>query len=379
MNNQGTAGIFIESGRMSALIQASLLSLGFSPLILCDHEDSGSDHSASQFTMCELIVADEAKAHAVRGAISHKLIEDPQLPPALIVLRDVGVPEDPATDLNFDGIIQLPFTSEEVPLRLRDIVHAHRALMRRCRPLLDELSLSRGVMRSVTNGITIGDATLPDLPLVYINAAFEKMTGYTFDEVRGRNCRFLQAQETQQPGLTAVRGAIREQRDTMTVLRNYRKDGTPFWNELHFSLLRDSQGRLTHFVGIQNDVTLRVEFEQRLSFLAHHDSLTGLANRELLFERLRQAVMRSSRHNTSVALLFLDLDNFKHVNDAFGHDTGDMLLRIVAERLQGQVRDCDTGTDPSPRGTDQRDNRHSRTGIPLLRQRRLLALSAGWE
>ena len=344
MTNQGTAGIFVESGKTSALIEASLLSLGFLPLTLRDQEQTGPDQSANPFAMCELIVADEARADAVRSAIPHSLIENPRLPPALIVLRDAGAPEDAVTDLNFDGILQLPFTSEEVTLSMRDIVHAHRSLMRRCVPLLDELSLSRGVMRSVTNGITIADATLPDLPLIYINPAFEKMTGYTFGEVRGRNCRFLQGQETQQSGLTAVRDAIREQRDTMTVLRNYRKDGTPFWNELYFSPLRDSQGRLTHFVGIQNDVTLRVEFEQRLSFLAHHDSLTGLSNRELLFERLRQAVLRSSRQNTSVALLFFDLDNFKHVNDVFGHDAGDMLLRIVAERLQEQVRVCDTVT-----------------------------------
>jgi diguanylate cyclase (GGDEF)-like protein/PAS domain S-box-containing protein len=344
MTNQRTAGIFVESDRTSAVIGASLRSLGFLPLTLRDHEQSGSDHSANQVTICELIIADEARADAVRSTIPHDLIENSRLSPALIVLRDAGDPEDPVTDLNFDGIIQLPFTSEEVTRRLRDIVQAHHSLKRRCLPWLDELSLLQGVMRSVTNGITIADAALPDLPLIYINPAFEKMTGYTFDEVRGRNCRFLQAQERQQPGLTAIRDAIREQRDTMTVLRNYRKDGTPFWNELYFSPLRDSCGRLTHFVGIQSDVTLRVEIEQRLSFLAHHDSLTGLTNRELLFERLRQAVLRSSRHNTSVALLFFDLDNFKHVNDFFGHDVGDVLLRIVAERLQGQVRNCDTVT-----------------------------------
>jgi hypothetical protein len=175
MTNQGTAGIVVESGKTSALIEASLLSLGFLPLTLRDPEQSGPDHSgANQFAMCELIIAEEARADAVRSAIPHSLIENPRLPPALIVLRDAGAPEDAVTDLNFDGILQLPFTSEEVTLRLRDIVHAHRSLIRRCLPLLDELSLSRGVMRSVTNGITIADATLPDLPLIYINPAFRR-------------------------------------------------------------------------------------------------------------------------------------------------------------------------------------------------------------
>src|ERR1700731_1352655 len=94
MINQGTAGIFVESGRTSALIEASLLSLGFSPLKLRDHEQSEADHSANQVTLCELIVADEARADAVRNATPHNLMENPRWPPVLGVLRDAGAPED---------------------------------------------------------------------------------------------------------------------------------------------------------------------------------------------------------------------------------------------------------------------------------------------
>jgi PAS domain S-box-containing protein len=123
--------------------------------------------------------------------------------------------------------------------------------------------LDRAVAAS-SNGIVITDPKLPDNPIVYVNPAFEKISGYATDEVRGRNCRFLQADDRDQSALDELRVALREKRECRVVLRNYRKDGTPFWNELYVSPVHDEDGRLTNFVGVQNDISERRRIEEVL-------------------------------------------------------------------------------------------------------------------
>ena len=123
--------------------------------------------------------------------------------------------------------------------------------------------LDRAVAAS-SNGIVITDPKVPDNPIVYVNPAFEKISGYAADEVRGYNCRFLQADDRDQSSLEELRVALREERECRVVLRNYRKDGTPFWNELYVSPVHDEEGRLTNFVGVQNDITERRGIEEVL-------------------------------------------------------------------------------------------------------------------
>jgi diguanylate cyclase (GGDEF)-like protein/PAS domain S-box-containing protein len=205
-----------------------------------------------------------------------------------------------------------------------------------------EWSGIRHIFESVTNGISISDVTDPEMPLVYVNPAFEKLTGYSLNEVSGKNCRFLQAGERAQPGLEPLRQALHERRDVKTVLKNFRKDGTPFWNELFLSPIRDRTGNVTHYVGIQNDVTERVELEERIAHMAQHDTLTGLVNRELLMDRLTQALARAERSGRLVAVLFLDLNNLKTVNDSYGHNIGDLLIKTMGHRLAAAVRKYET-------------------------------------
>ncbi|MCK6577513.1 MAG: ATP-binding protein [Anaerolineae bacterium] len=127
-----------------------------------------------------------------------------------------------------------------------------------------ELQLHDRAMSASSCGITIADAVDPELPLIYINEGFTRITGYSPTDTLGRNCRFLQREDRDQENLPLLRSALRGAQDCTIVLRNYRKDGTPFWNELFTSPIFDDQGRLTHFVGIQTDVTRRVEAEEAL-------------------------------------------------------------------------------------------------------------------
>src|SRR5215216_2618066 len=133
------------------------------------------------------------------------------------------------------------------------------------RPASEEMRrlLDRAVAAS-SNGIVITDPRMPDDPIVYVNPAFEKISGYPMDEVLGHNCRFLQGEDRDQPALDELRSALSEERESRVVLKNYRKDGTPFWNELYVSPVHDEGGRLTNFVGVQNDITERRRIEDVL-------------------------------------------------------------------------------------------------------------------
>jgi len=301
-----------------------------------------------------------------------------------------------------------------------------------------------------SNGIVITDPHQPDNPIVYVNPAFEAYSGYSFDEVVGRNCRFLQGHDRHQPGLDQLRACIADQRPCTTTLRNYRKDGTMVWVRMHIFPMHDPQGRLLNFAGFLQDVTdaieaqrsaeqaserlstvlesigdgcfsldrewrftyinargaawlerrardligkhiwdefpeavgsefqvayrramarrelttcesyypplgiwlearayptgdglsvffadvtMRKEAEAKLIHLATHDSLTGLHNRFSCMRTLDAALTRSVDGGETVGVLFIDLDRFKEVNDAYGHQAGDTALQEIGRRL----------------------------------------------
>ncbi len=125
--------------------------------------------------------------------------------------------------------------------------------------MAEDLRIRDRAMAASTNGICISDARLPDMPITYCNAAFEHMSGYRADEVIGHNCRFLQGEDTDRQSVGAIGDSLRAGRQCKITLRNYRKDGTPFWNELTLSPVHDDQHVLTHFIGVQSDTTREVE------------------------------------------------------------------------------------------------------------------------
>ncbi|HET7546988.1 MAG TPA: EAL domain-containing protein, partial [Usitatibacter sp.] len=204
------------------------------------------------------------------------------------------------------------------------------------------LKLRNRAIESSVNAVLIADFARPGNPIEYVNPAFERITGYGAAQSLGRNMDFLLAGDTEQPALAEIRMALRERREGHAVLRNYRKDGTPFWNEYTVAPVRDDAGSVTHYVGVMNDVTESKNYEEQLARQANFDTLTGLANRNLLRDRLQQAIVRARRDSATLAVLFLDVDHFKMVNDSLGHTVGDEMLRIVAGRLASCVRESDT-------------------------------------
>lgn len=205
------------------------------------------------------------------------------------------------------------------------------------------LLLHEQALASSSNGIMITRSDENDHSIVYVNPAFERITGYSAAEVIGMEGRFLVRDDLAQPDLEKIRDALREKREGEAILRNYRKDGTLFWNELHIAPVRDLTGAATtHFVSVINDVSERIHYQQALEHQANHDSLTGLANRNLLNDRIDQAIAWAKRNGLVIGVMLLDLDHFKLINDGSGHLAGDALLKEVGKRLTSCVRETDT-------------------------------------
>ncbi|WP_428853121.1 putative bifunctional diguanylate cyclase/phosphodiesterase [Imbroritus primus] len=206
----------------------------------------------------------------------------------------------------------------------------------------EQLRLLRRVIQSAACGIVVADALQEDLPLVYVNPAFEAMTGYRADEVLGRNCRFLHSTESGQAALNEVRAALREQRETRVLLRNFRKDGQLFLNQFLLSPVRNAEGKVTHYVGIQEDVTEREMARQRVAEHTMTDPLTSLPNRYLLMDRVSQAIGVSAAAQQRFYFALFNIDRFKVINESLGHVGGDKVLRRIAERLTKMVGPADT-------------------------------------
>jgi diguanylate cyclase (GGDEF)-like protein/PAS domain S-box-containing protein len=176
----------------------------------------------------------------------------------------------------------------------------------------------------------------------YVNPAFERLTGYSLSEIKGRDPRFMRIEDCDTEEHQRIHEALQRRESVRSVLRNVRKNGEIFWNELRIDPVKNVDGEVTHYVGVINDVTEARHYERRLHHLAHHDPLTGLANRTLLQERLKQAIHYATRNKLEGALAFMDLDNFKHINDNLGHEVGDIVLRETAMRLRANMREEDT-------------------------------------
>jgi diguanylate cyclase (GGDEF)-like protein/PAS domain S-box-containing protein len=195
------------------------------------------------------------------------------------------------------------------------------------------LRLYQRAIDSSSNGVVVVNGQSPEMEIIYINRAFEAMTGYALEEVVGRNCRFLQGEAVDQPGRAALRQAIADRTDGSAVLRNFRKDGSEFWVEVRVSPVKDDSGNVTHYVGFQTEISERIRYERELLYQGTHDALTGLPNRALAIEHLDLSLARQRLSGRPAAVIFLDLDRFRLVNDSMGHAIGDQLLRTVAFRL----------------------------------------------
>lgn len=178
--------------------------------------------------------------------------------------------------------------------------------------------------------------------IVFINNAFKKETGYSDKELLGANPRLLQGPKTDRATLARIRASLVAGTSIREELLNYKKNGEEFWQELNIFPLLNEAGTLTHWVSIQRDINDRKNKEQQIYELAFLDPLTHLPNRRLFFERLQASLIKNLLSRQHGALLYIDLDHFKLVNDLKGHAEGDLLLQRIAKQLSLCLRPGDT-------------------------------------
>ena len=184
--------------------------------------------------------------------------------------------------------------------------------------------------------------TNPEGIIIQVNPAFSQLTGYSDLEAKGNKTNLLRSGRHDQAFYEQMWDAILHRGYWNGEIWNRHRNGQIIRHELSITAVLDPQQRVTNFVALMRDVTERYEQEEKMRFLATHDQLTGLANRTLLIEELNRSLALAKRQNHGVGLLFLDLNNFKPVNDRYGHSTGDALLKAVGQRLLSNVRESDT-------------------------------------
>ncbi|SMC68383.1 EAL domain-containing protein [Polynucleobacter kasalickyi] len=206
--------------------------------------------------------------------------------------------------------------------------------------LLLETSLSQvSDMVMITD---LGDETGKNHKILYVNESFEKQTGFKAVDVIGKNPRFLQGKKTAQIEIERIHKSLSNQEAIRVEILNYKANGDSFWGDLTISPIKDENQTVTHWMSVQRDVTSSKLALENIKKLAYFDGLTGLANRQLFNDRLSSTIQSSKRSAGFYALMLIDLDNFKELNDTFGHERGDDLLIQVSKRLKKCTREDDT-------------------------------------
>ncbi len=202
-----------------------------------------------------------------------------------------------------------------------------------------KLQLNAQVFENATEGVMITDE---DQRILDVNRAFTTITGYTREEILGESARILQSGRHDQAFYEELWKSVRERGSWQGEIWDRRKNGEVYPKWLSISVVPDEKGRAVRYIGLFSDISAVKQTQEQLYHMANYDSLTGLANRRFFQDRLEQNLQEARRSGEKVAVMFIDLDGFKLINDNMGHRVGDALLRSVAERIRENVRDTDT-------------------------------------
>jgi diguanylate cyclase (GGDEF)-like protein/PAS domain S-box-containing protein len=243
------------------------------------------------------------------------------------------LPDGQSIEVQMTCVVAQPAGSKEKYCRtvLTDITER--------RQIERKLQLSEKALHSIEEGVMLTDA---QFHIIAVNPAFSRMTGYSAEEAIGRTPALLKSGFHNDEFYRAIYDALKKHDGWQGEIRNRRKNGEMHLEWLNISVIRNYSGEADYYIGVLSDITSQDQFNKHLHQLAYYDELTGLPNRNLLYDRLLLELVHSKRTPTMMALLFIDLDGFKEINDQHGHLAGDQLLVEVSKRLLSCAREGDT-------------------------------------
>jgi diguanylate cyclase (GGDEF)-like protein/PAS domain S-box-containing protein len=286
----------------------------------------------------DIIISDYSMPNFDGIAALHEVKEIGLDVPFLIVSANIGeevavmAMKAGAHDYIMKGNLKRLIPAIERELKESEVRRIHKLAEEQMRKLSSAIEQS-------ADSVIITD---PEGSIEYVNPAFEKITGYDRNEVLGKTTAILRSGNHDNAFYRQMWTDILDGQSFHEVFVNRRKDGSLYYEQKTITPLKDDRGDISFFISTGKDITEQMDTRKRLHYVTSHDVLTGLPNRSLYIDRLTQAISRARWNNRVVAVLFLDLDRFKHINETLGYDAGDYFLKVVADRLSHCVRDGDT-------------------------------------
>jgi diguanylate cyclase (GGDEF)-like protein/PAS domain S-box-containing protein len=240
---------------------------------------------------------------------------------------------------NFVGAVSQISLLSALSEMARTLLQDRESLIEKIGVELRDHRIAAAVFDTTSEGILVTDA---DNIILLVNSAFTKTTGYSSDEVQGRHPSVLSSGRHDGEFYAAMWRSLRETGAWSGEIWNRRKNGEIYPEWLHINAVIDNDGVATNYVGIFSDISNQKHVQRHLHQLAYYDALTGLPNRQLFYDRIEQIIIRARREDAGFSLLFVDFDRFKNINDSLGHNFGDKLLQVAAQRLRESVRESDT-------------------------------------
>ena len=294
--------------------------------------------AALQASTWDIIISDYSMPH-FDGIAALKLAKSLEFDlPFIIVSANIGeeiavmAMKAGAHDYIMKGNLARLVPAIERELKEAKLRHSHREAEKQ----MQQLS---SAVEQTADAVTITDA---EGNIEYVNAAFSEITGFSKQEAIGHSCSMLKSGRHNAAFYAGLWQSLTEGHTFQDIFINRRKDGNIYYEEKSITPLKDEKGKVTHFISTGKDITEQMATRQRLHHLSSHDGLTDLPNRSLFIDRLSQAISRARWNGRVVAVLFIDLDRFKNINETLGFEYGDSVLQAVATRLTQNVRDGDT-------------------------------------
>ena len=314
----------------------------------CHHGRSGSVYGAVSVTI-DLAEENAAVAEVEKwlwlGQIAIQIVLSGiiALFVRLLIIKHIATPVErlhtAMSDIQRSGDLSKRADIDGDNTDISDMAQSFNALLESLQHANKRLNLFARVFENSHEGVPITDA---ERKIVAINPAFTQVTGYTQEDVIGQNPKLMSSGRQTPEFYRAMWDSIDGTGQWQGEIWDRRKNGEIYPQWLSIGTLRDEGGKVVNYISIFNDITERKESERHIQFMAHYDALTKLPNRALFGDRLAQALATARRSGKKAALLFLDLDRFKSINDSLGHQPGDLLLQSVAARLKSCVREMDT-------------------------------------